>query len=177
MQREGLEPLPIPEVADMCPLIAASILNRHGYEIPTPKANCLLSLFFDSIYYALLRKNRKLVMYEGKQRLSGAKLKIIRKDSDGILLLQNKLNPNIMHFIAFISDNKKTFFYDPVDGRLEVYKIKDMVSSVTEFDEDLERLFPEYKLVQISFIEPYHGARRRKTRKPKTKMRKSKRRI
>jgi hypothetical protein len=175
MQREGLEPLPIPEVADMCPLIAASILNRHGYEIPTPKANCLLGLFFDSIYYALLRKNRKLVMYEGTQRLSGAKLKIIRKDSDGILLLQNKLNPNIMHFIAFISDNKKTFFYDPVDGRLEVFKIKDIVSSVTEFDEDLERLFPEYNLVQISFIEPIAGGRR-KTRKPKRKVKKTKRR-
>jgi hypothetical protein len=177
MEKAGLEPLPIPELPDMCPQVAVQTLNRHGYNIGMPKPNTMFGMFEKIVQQALIPMELRLVNYGGSDRLAGAKIKIIRKDSDGVLLLQDKLNPNILHFIAFISDNKKTFFYDPVEGRLEVFKIKDLVRSVTEFDEDIINLFPEYNLVQISFIEPNYGGRRRKTRKSRRKMRKTKRRV
>jgi hypothetical protein len=168
MEKKGEEPLPITEQDDMCPMIAASVLNRKGYDIPIPRANCMMGVFNELIRSALTRKGLYMRFYEGAN-LAAGKIRLVTKKNDGLLLLRSKKNPNIFHFIAFIVTGSDLKFYDAENGNLNVYILKNNASA-TDFDEDFIDLFPDYQIVQVSIIEPIQGGKRkrRKTRRRKT---------
>jgi len=159
MEKVGNEPLPIADQDDMCPMIAAAVLNKKGYEIPIPKANCMMGIFREFVNSALKRKGLQSVIYEGV-RLAAGKLILVKKQNDGILLMQSRSNPKIFHFIAFIFIGNELRFYDPNAGQLDVYRLKNNASA-TDFDEDFVQLFPDYQIIQISFIQQMQGGMKR----------------
>lgn len=162
MERIGNEPLPLEEQNDMCPMIAAAVLNKKGYEIPIPKANCMMGVFNSIVTSALQRKGFYMRLYEGNT-LAVGKLRLVGKKNDGVLLMRSRSNPKVFHFIAFIVDGLQLKFYDAENARLDVYRLKNRAIA-TDFDEDFVELFPDYQIVQVSLIEPIQaGKRRRKT--------------
>jgi hypothetical protein len=158
MEKIGNEPLPIADENDMCPMIAAAVLNKKGYEIPIPKANCMMGIFREFVNSALKRKGLQSVIYEGVN-LAAGKLVLVKKQYDGILLMQSRSNPKIFHFIAFIVIGNELRFYDPHAGQLDVYRLKNNASA-TDFDEDFAELFPDYQIIQISLIQEMQGGKR-----------------
>ena len=174
MEKVGNEPLPIEEQNDMCPMIAAAVLNKKGYNITIPKANCMMAVFNGFVVSALRRKGLHIKLYEGPDLAMG-KIRLVTKKNDGILLLKSRSNPSIFHFIAFIVTGTELKFYDPEAGQLDVYRLKSNASP-TDFDDDFIKLFPDYQIVQIQMIEPNAGGRRtRKTKKSRRKTRKHRR--
>ena len=62
-------------------------------------------------------------------------------------------------------------FYDPENGKMYVYRLKNNASA-TDFNEDFIELFPDYNIVQVALIEAIRGGkRRRKTRRKTRKQR------
>lgn len=166
MEKIGNEPLPIEEQNNMCPMIAAVVLNRKGYDIPIPKANCMMGVFNEFVNSALRRKGLRTVIYE-EPTLAVGKLRLVNKKNDGILLMRSQANPRIFHFIAFIVDKGQLLFYDAEEGKLNIYRLKNGASA-TDFDDDFIELFPDYRIVQVLLIQPIQGGKRktrRKTRK------------
>jgi hypothetical protein len=158
MERIGDEPLPLEEQNNMCPMIAAAVLNKKGYEIIIPKANCIIGVFNEFVGSALRRKGLHMKLYEGTNLAMG-KIRLVTKKSDGILLLKSRSDPEIFHFIAFIVVGEDLKFYDAENGKLVVYKLK-INASATDFDDDFIQLFPDYQLANISFIEQIQGGMR-----------------
>jgi len=169
MQKAGIEPLPF-EQDNMCPMIAAAVLNKKGYGIPIPQANCRMAIFYGLIHGALGPFGLHMQLYEGEKLVTG-KMKLVRKQNDGLLLLRNRKNPNIFHFIAFIVQGSELTFYDPEAGNLHLYRLKDHATA-NDFDDDFRQLFPEEEIVQVSLFEPNAGGKRR-TRKNKKSRRKT----
>jgi hypothetical protein len=164
MERIGNEPLPLEEQNDMCPMIAAAVLNKKGYEIPIPKANCMMGAFNSIVTSALHRKGFVMKLYEGTT-LAVGKLRLVGKKNDGVLLMRSRSKPKVFHFIAFIVDGPQLKFYDAENAKLDVYRLKNGAIA-TDFDEDFVGLFPDYQIVQVSIIEGMQGGKRkRKTRR------------
>ena len=161
--------LPVPEMDSMCPMVAAAVLNRKGYGFPIPQANCRFGAFQLMIDSTLMQKGLRLNMYEGGNLAIG-KIKLVKKASDGVLLMQGR-SDGIFHFIAFIVVNNQLRFYDPENGKMYVYRLKNNASA-TDFNEDFIELFPDYNIVQVALIEAIRGGkRRRKTRRKTRKQR------
>jgi hypothetical protein len=158
MERIGDEPLPLEEQNNMCPMIAAAVLNKKGYEIIIPKANCIIGVFNEFVGSALRRKGLHMKLYEGTNLAMG-KIRLVTKKSDGILLLKSRSDPEIFHFIAFIVVGEDLKFYDAENGKLVVYRLKNNASA-TDFDDDFIQLFPDYQIANISFIEQMSGGKR-----------------
>lgn len=167
MERIGNEPLPLDEVDDMCPMVAAAVLNKKGYEIPIPKANCMMGVFNSIVTSSLHRKGFVMKLYEGTT-LAVGKLRLVGKKNDGVLLLRSRSNPKVFHFIAFIVDGPQLQFYDPDAGQLDVYRLKNGAIA-TDFDEDFVELFPDYVIVQVSIIERMQGGKRKRKTRRKTR--------
>jgi len=167
MEKIGTEPLPLEEADDMCPMVAAAVLNKKGYDIPIPRANCMMGVFNTIVNSALRRRGLYTAIYEGP-RLAAGKMKLVKKLNDGILLMQSRSNSNIFHFIAFIVDGQQVRFYDPDAGQLDVYRLKNNASA-TNFDDDFVELFPDYQIVQIQMIEPVQGGKRKRKTRRKTR--------
>jgi len=171
MEKIREEPLPIPERDNMCPQIAAAVLNKKGYEIPITKPNCAYGSFIGFVESALTRRGLRLVAYEGPIRLAVGKLRLVNKRNDGVLLMRSRSNPRIFHFIAFIVVDGILLFYDADNGKMDVYRLKNNASA-TDFDEDFIELFPDYQVVQVALIESVIGGKRkRKTRRKTRKQR------
>jgi hypothetical protein len=158
MERIGDEPLPLEEQNNMCPMIAAAVLNKKGYQIIIPKANCRMGVFNEFVGSALRRKGLHMKLYEGTNLAMG-KIRLVTKKSDGILLLKSRSDSEIFHFIAFIVVGEDLKFYDAENGKLIVYRLKNNASA-TDFDDDFIQLFPDYQLANISFIEQMSGGMR-----------------
>jgi hypothetical protein len=167
MEKIGNEPLPLAEQNDMCPMIAAAVLNKNGYEIPIPRANCMMGSFNVIVDTALRRKGLHLSMYEGTN-LTVAKLRLVAKRNDGILLMRSRSNPKVFHFIAFVRVQGELRFYDPEAGKLDVYRLKSKATA-TEFDDDFIDLFPDYQIIQISLVDQVQGGKRRRKTRRKTR--------
>jgi hypothetical protein len=167
MEKIGNEPLPIEEQNNMCPMIAAAVLNRKGYEIPIPRANCMMGVFNEFVNSALRRKGLQTVIYEASN-LAVGKLRLVNKKNDGILLMRSRANPKIFHFIAFIVDSVQLRFYDAEEGKMDVYRLKNNASA-TDFDEDFIELFPDYTIVQVLLIQPIQGGKRKRKTRRKTR--------
>ena len=164
MEKLGNERLPLEEENDMCPMIAAAVLNKKGYEIPIPRANCMMGVFNSIVTSALQRKGFYMRLYE-ENSLTVGKLRLVGKKNDGVLLMRSRSNPKVFHFIAFIVEGQQLKFYDAENGKLDVYRLKNKASA-TDFDDDFIELFPDYVIVQVSIIEQMQGGKRkRKTRR------------
>lgn len=158
MQKAGIEPLPF-EQDNMCPMIAAYVLNRKkGYGIPMPQPNCMMAMFYGHIHGALGHFGLHMQLYEDEKLVTG-KMKLVRKQNDGLLLLRSKSNPNIFHFIAFIVQGSELTFYDPEGGNLNLYRLKDHATAM-DFDNDFRQFFPNEEIVQVSLFEPNGGGMR-----------------
>jgi hypothetical protein len=152
MEKLISEALPLPEQNAMCPMIAVAVLNRKGYQIPIPQANCRMAIFFMNLEMAVGHQGRQLLLFQDFE-VTNAKLRLVKKNNDGVLLLRSKSNPNKFHFIAFIVTGGKLQFYEPDAGKLDVYRLKNNASA-TDFDDDFSKFFPDYKIVQVYIIEP-----------------------
>jgi hypothetical protein len=166
MERIGTEELPF-EQDSMCPMIAAAVLNKKGYEIPIPRANCMMGVFNELIGSALRRRGLHMELYEGL-RLAAGKMKLVNKQNDGVLLMRSRSNPKVFHFIAFIVSGTELRFYDAEAGQLDVYRLK-KIASATDFDDDFVELFPDYQIVQVQMIEPVQGGKRKRKTRRKTR--------
>jgi hypothetical protein len=177
MDKITSQPFPpgIREERGICGKVAAFVLNKKGYNIPIPSnPACSFALFRTFLESALTKENsgNTLQFEEGVQLMAG-KLKLVMKKNDGILLMVNKSDPNKLHFIAFIVENGQLQLYNANNGQLDVYRLRE-TATATEFDESFSQFFPQYEIVNITFIiRPGMGGRRRKTLKRKTRRRKT----
>lgn len=172
MDKLQSEVLPIPEENGMCPKIAASVLNRKGYAINMPNANCLYATFVSGLQTVLAGKNRHVNFYEGLKLNQGI-ARLVKGENDGFLYLSVKSNPAINHYIPFIVEYNGLNFYDADDGRLNAYRLR-KGSNFADFSNDFHTLFPNYVLEQVALIDQNAGGKR-KRRKTRRKTRKHRR--
>jgi hypothetical protein len=166
MERIGTEELPF-EQDSMCPMIAAAVLNKKGYGIPIPKANCMMGAFNGIVESTLRQHGLHLQLYEGYQLTTG-KLRLVKKKNDGVLLMRSRSNPSVFHFIAFIVSENELRLYDAENGKMDVYRLKNNASA-TDFDDDFIEMFPDYVIVQVQLIEPSAGGKRKRKTRCKTR--------
>ena len=175
MDQPKKEPLPIPEENGMCGKIAATVLNKKGYNIPVPsKPGCLFASFFVFVQNGITNLNNgtTTIVAEG-DKLPAAKQQLARKTNDGVVLMEDKSNRKVNHFIPFIVEKGILNFYDADNGYMNVYRVEPTANAV-DIDTSFDQYFPQYKVVSILFIVPPSGGR--KTRRRKRKTRKLKRR-
>jgi hypothetical protein len=172
MEKQNTIPLPIAEEDDMCPKVAMFVLRKKYPNLPDTRSNCPLGQFVLFVNSGLREYNLGLKIYENPLDMATAKLKLVTKKYDGVLLLRNKTKPEVFHFVAFIVQNNVLTFYEAEDNRLIAYNLKQGATPY-DLDASFSVFFSEYDIVQIDLIEPVQGGRKRKTRKHKRKQRKT----
>lgn len=153
MEKQSTIPLPIAEEDDMCPKVAMYVLRKKYPNLPDTRSNCPLGQFILFVNYGLRQYNLGLKIYEKPLDMASAKLKLVTKKYDGVLLLRDKTKPEVFHFIAFIVQNNEVLFYDADEGRLITYRLKQGATPY-DFEASFSAFFPEYNIVQIDLIEP-----------------------